>query len=682
MTVSLAHRIAVHLLALDGLLALFLGGLLGPIPTATVAAVIGAAWWRDRLGVTFEAPRLGQAVLVLAVVASTLDLAYLAESLLDGFVRLLLFLLLYRLVTRRSLRDARDVAFLSFFMLVAASAVAFDFPFLFVFLAFLVLGVWTFMLHHVLTEAERVSGPGSAPGRALPLGRGLLGLSLAASGSTVLITAAFFFIIPRVGQAALPLRARVGAMVSGFSERVELGAFGAIETDATVVMRVRFPEGPSAPVPLTALRWRGVAFDHFDGTAWKAERPRRSPLTAGRRGWFDVGRYRGAGPILTQEIYLEPIGTEAIFAASRPLGVRLSTETIVVDDMGGITAPASTARFRYFAYSELEPASPARGRLPAEPPLDAAARRRYLQLPPLSPRVAALAREASAGSRGPDDAAARLSGFLSREFRYTLALTRRTRLAPIEEFLFVTRAGNCEYFASALAVMLRSVGVPSRLVNGFQSGEWNPYGRYVMVRQRDAHSWVEAHVDGVGWLTFDPSPRGDPPPGPGGAGLYLDALRLRWYRYVVNWSVQDQVSLATTLGRTASTWRHALADRSGGGTPPWIAPLSVVLVAAGGATAILRRWGRGRRRASASVPGFYTRALRILSRRGFRPLSGETAREFLRRVGESAPACETALGCVTLAYERERFGSTPPSPAERAAVDHSLRVLAQGRRPG
>lgn len=224
MTAPLAFRAATYLLALDGLAALRLAGLVGNLGAGLVAVAIVVSWWRDRLSAGMRpVPRLGQAVIVLAASASALDLLYLAESLLDGLVRLLLFLLLYRLFTRRALRDARDVGFLAFFMLVAASSVTFDVALLFIFLVFLVVGVWMLMLLHVLAEAGRVAGPqaGPATGRA-PLGRALLGLSLAASGATLVITTAFFFVIPRVGQAALPLRARLGADGVGI-----LGARGA-----------------------------------------------------------------------------------------------------------------------------------------------------------------------------------------------------------------------------------------------------------------------------------------------------------------------------------------------------------------------------------------------------------------------------------------------------------------------
>src|SRR6185295_5058621 len=137
-------------------------------------------------------------------------------------------------------------------------------------------------------------------------------------------------------------------------------------------------------------------------------------------------------------------------------------------------------------------------------------------------------------------------------YRYSLALKRQTSRPPLEEFLFVRRSGNCEYFAAAMAVMLRSEGIPSRVVAGFQQGEWNPYGRYFMVRLSDAHSWVEAYIDGRGWVAFDPSPRGE-------VALSLAAARMRWYRYVINWSLGDQVHLAASVHRQATDVRVGLS---------------------------------------------------------------------------------------------------------------------------
>ena len=253
---------------------------------------------------------------------------------------------------------------------------------------------------------------------------------------------------------------------------------------------------------------------------------------------------------------------------------------------------------------------------------------RFTQLPPIPPRIAALAREVTAGSADRYEAAQRLTAWLSRELTYTRVLERVTALDPLEEFLFVRRSGNCEYFAAALAVMLRSLDIPARVVNGFQRGEWNPYGEYFIVRLRDAHSWVEVFVEGAGWVTLDPSPRGavETPRGGLAAGLWLDALRLSWYRYVINWSLHDQLTAAEAVRRATWSWSAAALALPELGRLPRLAlavlAATIALVAArglaapggvrragGGHAPLLRagparRWpGKGWRRRPARPPG-------------------------------------------------------------------------------
>src|ERR1051326_2189673 len=140
------------------------------------------------------------------------------------------------------------------------------------------------------------------------------------------------------------------------------------------------------------------------------------------------------------------IGTEAIFAVAPVMRVKVDG-LIRVDDSGGLSVPVARARLTYTAESALGSRAVER--------LGLLGRERYLQLPPMAPRIAELAQRITAGSEGQEDAAQRLTLWLSRELRYSLDLRRQTALDPLDEFLFVRRAGNCEYFASALAVMLR-----------------------------------------------------------------------------------------------------------------------------------------------------------------------------------------------------------------------------------
>src|SRR5262249_49763878 len=207
--------------------ALVLGGLLG-LPGALVVAVAvaGSAWQAGLRRRLAPVPRLGTALVALAALGGALEFLLLSPAMLGAFTHVLVFLLRVKLYTRRTLRDVRDIAFLAFFMLVAISPITTSIVFLGLFVVFLVIGTWLLMLRHLLIEAEAADA--TAP--PLVVRRDLLGLSLAASAATIVITLVLFLIIPRVGQAALPLRPQASRLISGFSDRGELGSFRGIET--------------------------------------------------------------------------------------------------------------------------------------------------------------------------------------------------------------------------------------------------------------------------------------------------------------------------------------------------------------------------------------------------------------------------------------------------------------------
>ena len=687
MSTLLALRLVTYLLVGVGVAALLLAGLLDPLGAVILTLALVGSWAidqvRDRMPVR---PVFGWALVTTAAFAIGIDLLYLAQSVLDGMVHLLLFLILLRLFRRRSLKDLRDAGFLSFFMLVAASAVTFNVSFLFVFIAFLVLGTWMLILHHLVSESERAKTVAAeltagGIGPRSPLFR----MSLVAAAGTFALAGVMFFVIPRVGQATLPFRAELGRRISGFSERVELGAYGEIEADQTVVMRVRFPDSIKEPQRLPNLRWRGLAFDRFDGRVWEAGPRQRMLLRRETSGAFALATPRGTGPIVRQEIFLDPIGADAVFAAPRALRIEIGAGAVALDDMGSIVLPAASTRFQYSVESELE-LTPPRGLQPGAWPVEGPppGPARFLQLPALPERIRELAREVTAGSRSPYEAALRLTQYLSSDrFTYTLVLKQQTALDPLEEFLFVRRSGNCEYFAASLAVMLRSVGIPARVVGGFQRGEWNPYGRYFMVRMMDAHSWVEAFFDGAGWVTLDPSPRAaaeEALGGPSTWSLYVDAARMRWYRYVVNWSLRDQVSVAASMHRGAAEWRGSLL-----GWRDWARGLPRGALAAAAGALLVAGWLLWRYAptavggvASAAVPRFYLLALRTLARRGVRRGPTETAREFSRRVDATAPGAAAAFARLTAAYERCRFGAGALTPEEVAGVEAAV-IALRGR---
>ena len=154
----------------------------------------------------------------------------------------------------------------------------------------------------------------------------------------------------------------------------------------------------------------------------------------------------------------------------------------------------------------------------------------YLQLPRLDPRVAPLAEQITASEGNNYDKAVALERYLRTHFGYTLQLGRSAQRDPLAYFLFERKQGHCEYFASAMAVMLRTLRIPSRVVNGFRTGEFNDVTSQYLVRASNAHSWVEAYFPGYGWISFDPTPaapaRGQNGMGPVGALCRRDGLVL------------------------------------------------------------------------------------------------------------------------------------------------------------
>ena len=164
----------------------------------------------------------------------------------------------------------------------------------------------------------------------------------------------------------------------------------------------------------------------------------------------------------------------------------------------------------------------------------------------------------------------RIETFLSGSFDYTLDFVGRRSGAPIDDFLFRYRSGHCEYFASAMVLMLRTQGIPARFVTGFLGAEFNPLEGYYIVRQSNAHAWVEAYVPEVGWQTFDPTP---PAGRPGLQPVSLwalmrqayDWIHFRWDRYVISYSATDQARvLRQVISYWSSWWRRQFGDEESG----------------------------------------------------------------------------------------------------------------------
>ena len=268
---------------------------------------------------------------------------------------------------------------------------------------------------------------------------------------------------------------------SGFSSSMRMGDVSRLVLDGAPAFAVSF----DSPVPDVQKRyWRGIVFERFDGVAWyPAINPPR------RRGGID-GTER-----VRYSVILQPHGHRYLFALDLPLTADLAVATIL-DDHTVVARRGIHQRFHYEASSLLD------FRNGAEDTPDAV----YLELPAnRNPRTMALANRWVQSDAGPDAiVAAGLSYFRDNDFRYTLR-PDRLGVDAVDDFLFNARKGFCEHFASAFAVLMRAAGVPTRLVGGYQGGEWNELGEFLVVRQSDAHVWCEVWLAGQGWVRVDPT---------------------------------------------------------------------------------------------------------------------------------------------------------------------------------
>ena len=564
--------------------------------------------------------------------------------------------------------------------------------------------------------------------------RFVFGVVAAAAGALV-VAAVFFLLIPRLwlfDPSGLnnaendPLRP-----LTGFTETVQLGEIGDILESTEHVMSVRMIDrqtGRRVAVGAVARAWgdreplfRGTVMVRYARGSWE-------------RGLADSRFDRMPGvpssPEGTrQDIQLETLGTPVLFGMHPVDGCLIeghSRHGLYQPETGVLVGPRNRRRGRVLRYSLFSPArGPSVRRRPRVPAVMSGPDRvEYLQLPrgDLN-RLSETARGLVAERPGGSDAvkADRLLEFLAGDqFGYSLdASVADPALDPVEDFVFRRRRGHCEYFASSLALMLRAVGIPSRLVSGFKGGTRNQISGQFVVQQRHAHAWVEAWIGGR-WVTLDPTPAAREDlirRLESRSGFLRDAGQLlehSWRRYVVELSLEQQQSLVyqplriglvdvvTLLGgllNDAMTAVGGLASGRGAGER-WPALLAVIGLAGLCVLVgwLVRRWRRGwrprgRPRVSsgrsppAPVP-FYERFSRMLAASGRLRRSGQTAREFAAEVRQVLiePRSRTGFDAipqrVTELYYAIRFGGREPEANEIAEIERELDRLEDRLRAG
>ena len=715
---SAVHRyfeVSLFCLVTVGFLAVASTGGLDPVSTLAVpiALIAKALRYRRRREPELSVS-LGSKLAVAYFFFYPIDVFVLAPTFAEGLgpatTRLVLFLAILKIFSARSNRDYLWLTVIAFMMILAAAILTVDLTFLVFFFLFLIVGISTFVSFEIKRGMERAqSAPvpvGTPLGRRLE--RSLLTTSTVVAVGTLVLSTLFFFLLPRVTAGYMGSYGLQPEQISGFSTEVTLGEIGSIKRNLAVVMRVRSEENPQQ---LQGLKWRGIALSQFDGHRWTTHTRSAKLIGGGFTEYFDIPplpfrdrpALAGVAPRpIRYRIMVEPISTNAVFAATVPTQLHGRFRALGQDDMGTLwnLRPSYSVQ-GYDVTSDLSrPPADALRAAPAD--YDEDIRRLYLQLSEIDPRVTELARQQTEAFDNNYDKAAALERYLRTRFGYTLDLPTEPEDDPIASFLFVRRRGHCEYFAAAMAVMLRTQGIPSRLVNGFLTGEYNDVGENYIVRASDAHTWVEVYFPGVGWAEFDPTPAD--PNAPGRTwwtrfSYYFDAIDLWWDEWIIDYDIVHQRLLAEDVrGTLSQSWRARRwlrqqrrdATRKLNTTldavmdSPFTLPV-VFLLALGVVAAVRGRelyaWGRsfwllrgngGRRLTAGEATLLYERLLVTLRRKGFPRGPAQTPLEFagsLPAADLSAPVSE-----FTRLYNQARFGEHSPETARLGELLRAVRA--------
>ncbi|HYO80952.1 MAG TPA: DUF3488 and transglutaminase-like domain-containing protein [Bryobacteraceae bacterium] len=615
-----------------------------------------------------------------------LDVLYVSREFVPATVRLVCFLGVIRPLTAITDRDYFFIKVIAFLELLAATLLSEDLNF-FVFLTtFLLCGVATLCCSEIRRSA--VSGTRRMIMPRARISPRLAALTAGVTAGIVVLTAGLFFLLPRTARAAFRSLVHERYHLPGFSSEITLGQIGQLKTQTTPVMHAKI----EAPDDRMQLKWRGSALSQFDGVRWynppgTFERIR---LPDGAVIVAPDQQRRRAGPRISYSVRLGNVHTDTLFFAGVP-------ELLRIDGLPSLLrGPGET--YRIGAHMADGREYQAIGHLPerakGEPePLSEITRNEHLLLPASTDRrILELAREIG-GSRSPEVQARAIEQHLRTRYSYTTDLLPEKVADPMAHFLFDRRQGHCEYFASAMAVMLRAVYVPSRVATGFQSGQYNPMTGLHVIRASDAHSWVEAWLPGRGWTTFDPTPPSGQPSAAAAMWthwlLYLDAAETFWRQWVVDYNIERQIDVVAGIDRRTRNWnsgvslerlRDAVLDAGKHILPIAGAILAVALLGLALYPAARRAWPHIlHRRHSARIAGrgavpsdaalLYLRMLTVLEQRGVVKPGWLTPGEFARALPET-PDAQLVIE-ITRAYHDLRYAGTS------SAGSRMLRLLAE-----
>jgi len=698
------------------------------LPTAIILIIsllqaAGVHLVRRAMAQVTLSPTLWNVLLISAFVILLIDLIVVSRDLLPAGIHFLVVLLGIKLLTLQQRRDYRHLYAISLMAILASAALTTDAWFVPIFLLYLLAAVWTLLLYHVTQE-------GGEPQAVLPstntaachatfpirITHRFFWLTNGTAILTVALTLAIFFLIPRIGAGMLQKTSGEALRTTGFSDRVDLGTIGSVKQDPQVVMRVELPD--QSAVEKDRFYLRGLAYDQYNGQSWSRSRTHLRSLSLVADGTF-LARPAGSrrsdnlSETIRQDILLETLDTTVLFAV--PFADLVSGEflTLQADAMGGLhlSLPPSS-RVRYSVTSQV-PQLVADERTASTLDYPDSIRSRYLQVPMGSEQVADLAHRVSQQAMTPFGKTVAIQQHLLENYRYSLEDNTATLSHPLEEFLFSRKTGYCEHYATAMVVMLRTVGIPARLVTGFLATEWNEYGGYFTVRQRDAHAWVEVYFPHSGWITMDPTPTINTAVATNrweSVRRLGESVRLQWDRLFVRYSAKDQLAVvhgvregSDALRERVTRWGSLLSTpinqvlsrlmRVAQTFQPGMLGLVTGIIVIGLALVFLTLRDRIGLWATTHFPTshpqlaiaqLYVRMVHTVERRGVSKPPFATASEFVRLVQQEWKEAGPIVATITALYHQGRFSRTPLTPDELARAAEQvgkLQSLVPAARP-
>lgn len=660
MSLVLLHRRLAVSMGLTALVAFAGGAGFEPISAALAAlALTTALFWHPDHALSTRMEKVLLPLAALLVARALMHVLVIQDDVVVPVVDLLLLLMAAEAL--RSLDAPNDVRLytLSFALVLASTAYRPGIVFLIAFVAYIVLATLALMVGHLRREAE------SHNVRDLPISRRLVATTGALSGVILAVALVVFVGFPRVSQGWARQGEMLATSIAGFSDQISIGQFGStILGNPQIVLRVEFPDGP--PEDIGSLHWRGRSYDRFDGIRWS--RSSNIPPSALPRFYSD----RWSSELIEQRVFAAPLNVRVLFALHPAVSIEPENGIQPLFDNAGDHLYWGGGAPSYTAYSRIQPPGPdslrvAEGYTPRA--------QHYARLPnDIDPRIAALADSLTAGLDNSYDQAVAIQRYLQ-TFEYTRDLPATARETTLDHFLFERRAGHCEYFSTAMAIMLRTIGIQTQNVTGFLGGQWSQFGDYLVVTQNEAHSWVEVWFPGYGWVMFDPTP-----PGAGGSSqltswfwpgsILFDGLQHRWSKWVLDYDVEDQAGIfARWSGLLSSRTTDTLDSPSEESTrsPVGVEILLLVLVAG-------IFWARRGGAEFTPATHAYLQLREACVRADIDITPGLTPLALVARVREQRATASRAAERVVDLYLRARYGHEMLGESELREMSEALGV--------